>query len=54
MIKRLILRACELTELTPHEVVKSFLVGAVAAVILLVSIYPAFYAMMAIFKFFEI
>ena len=50
MIKRLILNVCKLTGLTPYDVMESFVSGAVTALLLLVSVYPAFYAIAAIGK----
>lgn len=42
MIKRLILKACELTGLAPYDVMESFVSGVIAALLLLVSVYPTF------------
>ena len=45
MIKRLILKVCKLTGLTPYDVMESFVSGVVMALLLLVSVYPTFYIM---------
>lgn len=50
MIKRLILRVCKITRLTPYDVMESFVSGAITAVLLLVSVYPTFYAIATIGK----
>ena len=50
MIKRLILKVCKLTGLTPYDVVESFVSGAITAVLLLVSVYPTFYTIATIGK----
>lgn len=43
MIKRLILKVCKLTGLTPYDVMESFVSGAITALLLAVSVYPTFY-----------
>lgn len=41
MIKKLILRVCKITGLTPYDVMESFISGVITALLLLVSVYPA-------------
>ena len=50
MIKRLILKACDLTGLAPYDVMEGFVSGFITALLLLVSVYPTFYTIAAIGK----
>lgn len=50
MIKRLILKACKITGLTPYDVMENFVSGAITAILLLISVYPTFYTIAAIGK----
>ena len=40
MIKRLILKVCKITGLTPYDVMESLVSGAITAVLLMLSVYP--------------
>lgn len=40
MIKKLILKVCKLTGLTPYDVMESFVSGVITAALLMASIYP--------------
>lgn len=50
MIKNLILRVCKITGLTPYDVMESFVSGVIAALLLLISVYPTFYTIATIGK----
>ena len=43
MMKKIILKVCKITGLTPYDVMESFISGVVTAVLLLASVYPTFY-----------
>lgn len=48
MIKKLILKICDITELTPYEVVESFLQGSITAILSMASVYPFFWSIVKI------
>lgn len=48
MIKKLILKVCKLTGLTPYDVMEGFVSGVITALLLLVSVYPTFYIMVKV------
>ena len=50
MIKKLILKVCKITGLTPYDVMENLVSGVVTAVLLLASVYPTFYTIAAIGK----
>ena len=48
MIKKIILKMCKITGLTPYDVMESLVSGAITAVLLLASVYPTCWAIVKI------